>query len=66
MDIHSVLIDKSYLVDLDETTTLCKLPANSTFIKIEDNGDSMAIIYSTPSDVKTTITVDEVIKQFSS
>ena len=57
MKIHSILIEKTDIVDLPNNTVLCTLPEDSTFISMEDNGDTLAIIYSTPSETEITVDV---------
>ena len=64
MDIHQLYIPKLSL-KLGETIKICSLPPDSTFISMEDNGDDMVIIYSTPSESEITVDIGRYDKQWT-
>ena len=63
MIIYDLAIDKQQLLTLEEESDgnpveICKLPAGSTFIRMENIGDCLHIIYSIGEPDTSTLTLD--------
>ena len=61
MDIHQIYIDEKILNYgfVDDKIKLCSLPANSTFISIENKDGNIVITYSIPSESEITIDIGQ-------
>ena len=63
MNIYDIAIDKQQMLRLEEESggnpvEICKLPAGSTFLRMENVGDCLHLIYSIGEPDTSTLTLD--------